>query len=305
MSQATSSKDASPSNLREFDALRTNKVDVVSSLLVSLVVMVGLAVAVLLALYILANWKWPAEKIEFETERIAGRGDHAAGFARDLEPPGAEEVEEITEPTLEQTLEAVTSTLSSIAASLDSLDATLNATKGTGQGDSRPPGPEGEGDDVVPRHERWELKFSSRTQQAYATQLDFFKIELGLIGGGVPTVDYAGNLSKAIEKKSGDGKSEQRLYFMSRQESALLQWDRQLLQKAGHNPTGRIVLKFITPDLEEKLYQAEMTYATDKRGKETRVRDIAKTVFESRPKNAGGFEFVVVSQSYRTAAKAK
>ncbi len=304
MSDRRAEKSMSPSNLREFDVLRTNKVDVVSSVLVSLVVMVGMAVAILLALYILANMTWGPEPLVLEPERVAGRGDNAAGFARDFDPPGAEEVEEITEPTLEQTLESVTQALSTIAASLDSLDAAMNAAPGkNGMGDSRPPGPEGEGDDIVPRHERWELKFTSRTQQAYATQLDFYGIELGLIGGGVSSVDYATNLSKTPQKRSGEGNAEKRLYFMSRQEGTLLQYDRQLLQKAGNNPSGRIVLKFLTAELEETLAQAEMRYAIEKRGKGIKVKEIAKTIFESRPKTSGGFEFVVIGQSYRTAAK--
>ncbi|MFM8175629.1 MAG: hypothetical protein ACKN81_18980 [Pirellulaceae bacterium] len=140
---------SSPSDVREYDLLRTSKVDLVSSMLLSLVLMIGLAVAMMGAIYFLHNYKWGPEKIVLEPERVAGRGDHAAGFARDLEPPGAEEVEEISEPSLEQTLEAVTETLSTMLASLDSLDTSaLAASPGTGQGDSRPPGPLGEGDDI-------------------------------------------------------------------------------------------------------------------------------------------------------------
>jgi hypothetical protein len=241
-----------------------------------------------------------------EPERVAGRGDHAAGFARDLEPPGAEEVEEISEPSLEQTLEAVTETLSTMLASLDSLDTSaLAASPGTGQGDSRPPGPLGEGDDIVPRYERWELKFLARSQQQYASQLDFYKIELGAIGGGVSTVDYVANFTGAAKKRSGAGDAEKRLYFMWRQEGPLLQYDRQLLQKGGVQTGRRMVLKFIPDPLQEDLAQREMLYAREKKGKNVKVKEIAKTVFESRAKGSGGYEWVVIDQRYRAVAAGK
>ena len=297
---------SSPSDVREYDLLRTSKVDLVSSMLLSLVLMIGLAVAMMGAIYFLHNYKWGPEKIVLEPERVAGRGDHAAGFARDLEPPGAEEVEEISEPSLEQTLEAVTETLSSVLASLDSLDTSaLAASPGTGQGDSRPPGPLGEGDDIVPRYERWELKFLARSQQQYASQLDFYKIELGAIGGGVSTVDYVANFTGAAKKRSGAGDAEKRLYFMWRQEGPLLQYDRQLLQKGGVQTGRRMVLKFIPDPLQEDLAQREMLYAREKKGKNVKVKEIAKTVFDSRAKGSGGYEWVVIDQRYRAVAAGK
>jgi hypothetical protein len=103
-----------------------------------------------------------------------------------------EEAEELSEPVLEKSLESVSEVASTVAASLESIDseAVKNAS-GTGRGDSRPPGPLGEGDDVVPRFERWELKFQAKGLKDYAEQLDFYKIELACVGGGVNSVEYA------------------------------------------------------------------------------------------------------------------
>ena len=54
-------------------------------------------------------------------------------FERDFEPPGAEEVEELMEPTLAETLEAVTDAVSTVAASLVTTDSDATATtKGFG-----------------------------------------------------------------------------------------------------------------------------------------------------------------------------
>ena len=281
--------------------MRTQKVDMVASLLMSLLVVVGMIVFLLFVVWLTQTFTWQAGDIKIEEERIAGRGDHAEGFERDIEPPGAEEIEPLTEPSLAETLEAVTDAATSVAASLDSLDSNAVATAdGTGRGDSRPPGPLGEGDDIVPRFERWELKFQAKGLKPYASQLDFYGIELACVGGGVPTVDYAFSLAETPQKRSGTSESENklmRLYFMWRQEGPLKQFDRQLLEQAGVRTQNRQLLKFIPKPLEDQLAQAEMKYAIAA-GHST-VKEIAKTIFESQASASGGYEFVVIEQRYR------
>lgn len=279
--------------------LRTQKVDIVASLLMSLLYVVGLIVFLLFILWLTTTFTWKAGEIIID-EQVPGRGDHAEGFERDIEPPGAEEVEELAEPTLAETLEAVTDAATSVAASLDSVNSDATASvSGTGRGDSRPPGPLGEGEDIVPRFERWELKFQAKGLKPYATQLDFYKIELGCIGGGVQTVDYAFNLAGAPSKRSGTSAEEnkkQRLYFMWRQENKLKQYDTQLLGQAGVQTGGRQILKFIPKPVEDELAQIEMRYAISKG--HDHVREIQKTIFESQP-SGSGYEFVVIEQRYR------
>lgn len=279
----------------------TQKVDHVASLLMAGLVVVGLIVSLLFLVWLTQTFTWSAGDIRIEQERVAGRGDHAEGFERDIEPPGAEEVEELAEPTLAETLEAVTDAVTSVAASLDSIDTSSDlSVDGSARGDSRPPGPLGEGDDIVPRFERWELKFQSKGLQPYAEQLDYYKIELACVGGGVPTVDYATALSSTPQKRTGTSAEENkltRLYFMWRQEGPLKQFDQQLLQQAGVTTAGRQLLKFIPKELEEQLAQIEMKYAISK-GHST-VKEIAKTIFESRASSSGAYEFVVIEQRYR------
>ncbi len=294
-------KPATP-KVAEVVTLKTQKVDIVSSLLLSLLYIVGLVVFLLFVLWLTENFTWKAGDLTVLTENVAGRGDHAEGFERDIEPPGAEEVEELAEPTLAETLEAVTEAATSVAASVDAIDSDSTASvSGTGRGDSRPPGPLGEGDDIIPRFERWELKFQAKGLKQYAQQLDFYKIELACIGGGVPTVDYAFNLSTAPQKRSGTSAEENklaRLYFMWRTESPLKQYDQQLLEQAGVRTSGRQILKFIPKDLENQLAHIELDYAKSKG--HNSVKEIAKTIFESRASASGGFEFVVIEQRYRT-----
>ncbi len=281
-------------------SMRTNKVEQVSSLLTSAAVLLALAVAMLFLLFLLQmNWQRPQEMI-LEVEQIAGRGDNAAGFERDFDPPGADEVEQLNEPAIEQTLQMVTDAISAIAASMDTItSATSVSGDGTGQGDSRPAGPLGEGVDGIHRGERWELKFMARDKRAYASQLDSFGIELAALGGGIKTIDYASNLAKSPSPRSGTRDQEKRLFFTYLSNNALMQYDKSFLQGAGVPLKDRTVVKFIPKETEDMLAMAEKAFYLEKRSKDFRVADIAKTIFECRPGKSGKFEWTVVDQRYR------
>ena len=289
-------------------SMRTNKVDQTSSLLLSLALLMGMAVLMLGLLFFLRSMSPSAQVIVLEPERIAGRGDHAEGTERDFDPPAADEVEQLNEPAVETTLQMVTETISMISSSLESLESSMTGNESNGKGDSRPPGPEGEGDDIIPRFDRWELKFTARDRRNYAIQLEAFKIEVGAIGGGIATIDYITNLASAPTKISVTPKEEKarkRLKFVSVNENVLLQYEKQLLQTAGITSNGRQVIKFVPNDTEEALGIAEKIYFMENRSKDFRVTTIAKTVFECRQKSkGGGFEFVVIDQRYRNGANA-
>ncbi len=287
--------------------MRTNKVDQTSSFLLSLVVLIGLAVFLLGLLFVMRSMSSTAKPMIIRPEP-AGRGDNAAGTERDFDPPAADEVEQLTEPAIDQTLQMVTDAISSISASLESIESSMAANNaGTGKGDSRQAGPEGEGEPFVPISERWELKFTARDKRSYALQLEAFKIDVGAIGGGIATVDYVTNVASAPTKKSGTSKEfKGKLYFMSTTQNVLEQYEKQILKSAGIPDLGRQVLKFIPKPTEDLLAQAEAEYYVEKRSKEFRVHDIAKTVFECRQKKkGGGFEFVVLDQRYLGKAVGK
>jgi hypothetical protein len=176
----------------------------------------------------------------------------------------------------------------------------LATTTGTGRGDSRPPGPLGEGDDIIPRFERWQLKFATTGLRPYAAQLDYFNIELAALGGGIPTVDYVTNVSTTPQKRSGSSEEENergRLYFIPRQDNPLTKYDLQLLQQAGVPTPGRQTIKFVPKQLEEQLARTEMDYARGQ-GHDS-VKEIAKTIFESQASADGRYQFVVIEQRYR------
>jgi hypothetical protein len=301
----TATKTSSPSK-SVFDvdqqSLRTNSVDRVSSLLTSMLILVSMVVLLLGVLFMLRSGSSPPKILELAPEQIAGRGDNAEGFERDFDPPAADEVE-MNEPPLDQTLQLVSDAITAVAEVMDGLEGNTN---GTGKGDSRPPGPEGEGDDIVPRFDRWDLKFQAREKKNYATQLDFFKIELGAYGAGIPKVEYVSNVSGQPVKRTGLPKDDKRLYFMSVADGVLKQYDKQFLTSAGINVGSRPPLKFFPKETEDMLAQEEAKYYIKNRHPEFRVTDVAKTVFECRPVKTGkGYEFVVIDQRYRNKLQKK
>ncbi len=287
---------------RERAKLRTSRFDLVSSLFMALILFIGTFVLMLFIVWWTSRLSFPPKAIKPIIENPAGRGENAEGFERDFEPPGAEEVEELMEPTLQDTIEAVTDAVSNVAATLDTMNTNATAsTTGTGKGDSRPPGPEGEGEDIVPRFERWQLNFTAKALGDYAEQLDFYEIELGAIGGSIQGVDVVNGLAGSPKsRRIVDTESEKRLYFMWTSPSPLMQFDRQLLQKAGVQLANRQMMKFIPTNLENQLAQIELEYSTAKG--HPSVTEIAKTIFESKA-DGSSYKFEVIDQRYRKPKK--
>lgn len=279
--------------------LKLSRFDSITSLFLALILFLGAFVFMMFVIWLLSGEPKPVALAPI-IENPPGRGENPEGFERDFEPPGAEEVEDLMEPTLADTLEAVTDAASSVAASLTTTDTNATAsTQGTGQGDSRPPGPESEGDDIIGRWERWELTFNAKGKSDYAKQLDFYNIQLAAFGGGgANVIEMASNLSGSPKKTvNNDPPSEERLYFSWKLSNPLLQFDRQLLAAAGIDYAGRNVIRFIPADLENRLAQMEKEYAESK-DKEF-PGSIAKTIFESSA-DGSGYTFSIVSQRYRT-----
>lgn len=283
--------------VREPVQLRVSAYDKVASLLISLLILIGLAVAIMFVIWLTMTLVFQQKSVPVKlVENVAGRGDHAEGFERDLEAPGLEEMPELAEPQLEATLEAVTDAVSSVAASMDVLDTPSTVTgKGEGGlGDSRPPGPLGEGEDIIPRWERWEVRWSATGLAEYARQLDFFKIELGAVGGS-PNVDYAYNLTKPRpDRRSGPPEQEKRLY-MTWKTGSLEAFDKALLARAGISYEGRLVMQFYPEEVEDRLAWMEM-----ENGGGRSVKEFLKTVFGVR-KTRSGYEFYIIEQRFRPA----
>jgi hypothetical protein len=284
--------------------LRVSRYDQVSGMLVALLYLVGLAVLLMFIVWLTKRLTFSKTPIPVELLEYAGRGDHAEGLARD-EEIGLEELEEMYEPQIEASLEAVTDVVSTQAAAFDAIEsAAASSSTGTGLGDSRGPGPLGEGrSDVVPPWDRWEIRFTTEGLPAYAGQLDYFKIELGA-AGGAPLLDYAFNLTKPKpDTRKGESEDEKRLYMSWKGGGVLADFDKELLRRAGIKTQRRLVLQFYPKATEQLLQNAEFQAAAEKRGttpQELDKRILLKTIFGVR--TAGrGYEFYVIDQFFRPA----
>lgn len=298
--------------------------DKVASLLLAVLLIIASATGVLVLIWFTKQVGPPSyTAIPVTPMQFAGRGDHEAGLARDAtalageisDTPGLEEeIEEVTEPQIAASLDAVTSVVATQAVALDAMytgDSIAGMTSigrggglggsGGGLGDSRPPGPLGEGiSDVKPPWERLELRFVTTSQEAYARQLDRFGIEIGCIGGGEAQVDYVFNLSKPTpDRRSGPSHKEKRVYFTHTGKASVMRdWDREFCRRAGVRVEGRYVLQFVPPALQTQLLQLEA-----QRMGRRRIQEINKTVFGVRD-TGGKLELYVIEQTYRAAPRA-
>jgi hypothetical protein len=275
--------------------LRVSSYDRVSSSLISALLFVGFMVLMMALIWLTRQTITTQKVVAVELlEEASGRGGNAAGYARELEEPGLDEVDEQLEPQLQEMIAVLEDVILADAAALETLSGDAATTgHGHGAGDSRQAGGEVEGRDIIPRWERWEILFSSSSPLVYAKQLDAFKIELGAVGGGRKEIDYASDLAQSSPTvRQGSGDNETRLY-MTWRSGALKESDQNLLNKAGIPTSGRIVMQFYSSELENRLALIERDASGGRN-----VEEIQKTVFGVTQAN-GVYAFVVVNQTFR------
>jgi hypothetical protein len=222
-----------------------------------------------------------------------GSGNGTPGGEQQLEEVSPEEVKDLQEVNVEQTLQAVTDAVSTQAQNLDAIEGGVSGLghgEGTGTGDGRGPGPGGPG--KATQLPDWEVRFNATTIELYAAQLDFFGIELGAIGGGKKTVDYASALAQAKPNtRTAPGDKEKRRYLLWRK-GPLASADKELLAKAGIDTTGRIILQFLPEPVELQMRTLEAQF------KNKKLNDIRRTIFGVK-QNGAAYQFFVAEQDYR------
>jgi hypothetical protein len=276
--------------------LRVGRYDRAAGALITALVMVGTTAALLFLIWLMTVLVFRRVPSGIQMIEYPGRGDHAEGFERDPDPPGLDEIEiELDEPQLEFALEPVTDLASQVASAMDLLSTDMTITDhGTGRGDDRPPGPPGEGEDVIPPWERWEFRYASSSIDLYSRQLDFFQIELGA-AGGARLIDYAFNLSRnPPSHRQGESRDEKRIYFTWKT-GQLREFDLQLLERAGISTGGRIIFQFIPEEINQALHALEFENSQGRSPKEW-----LRTVFGVRPRG-NGYEYYIIEQTFRAA----
>lgn len=276
--------------------LRVNAYDRVSSWLVSLLIISSLTVAGLLIVYFTRQLIVAARAIPVTpVEPLRQPGDAVMGLKQDPEPPGIEEAPDLLEPELQDTLTAVVDAVERRTALLSDVSIDMGegtASRGQSMGDNRRAGTGGTGEGTGEREPEREIRFEPENLDQYAKFLDFFKIELGVLGRD-NRIHYAYNLSHEVpDVRVGEPADEQRLYM----NSALGRFaplDRQLATRAGIVDRGRIILQFYPPETQAILYDLERQQAGGRAPEEIR-----RTVFRVIRKK-DQFEFRVEEQSYR------
>jgi hypothetical protein len=294
--------------------LRVSSYDRVSSWLVSLLIITCVTVGALMVIYftrkfILADVSMPITPIATGGGGTGGETGTEGGS--ELDAPGVEDTPATNEPQTQETLSAVASAVSSRTAILadEQIDVGVQPTAGTGSGDRRRPGfgggrgggigggigsGSGPGRNTGPAEPRREIRFEPANVKEYGQWLDFFHIELGVLGQD-NKIYYVYNLTQdKPDVRVGDPKlqPEQRLY-MNPTDSQFASLDRQLATKAGVADKGRIILQFYPLEAQTTLEGLEKQRA----GARTREQ-IRSTVFRVTHRGSS-FEFSVEDQTYR------
>jgi hypothetical protein len=292
--------------------LRVSSYDRVSSWLVSLLIITCVTVGALMLIYftrkfILADVSMPITPIATGGGGTGGEVGTEGGS--ELDAPGIEDAPAANEPQTQDVLSAVATAVSTRTAILadEQIDVGIQPTAETGSGDRRTPGfgggrgggigggigsGTGPGRNTGPGEPRREIRFEPANVKEYGQWLDYFHIELGVLGQD-NKVYYVYNLSQdKPDVRVGDPKLEQRLY-MNPTDSQFASLDRQLAVKAGAADKGRIILQFYPPEAQAILVDLE-----NKRAGTRKPEEIRSTVFRVTHRGSA-FEFSVEDQSYR------
>jgi hypothetical protein len=280
-------------------SLRVSRYDQVAGMLLSTLLVLGVVTLLMFLIWLSSRLFWVAPAVPVTVlEDVGGGGSgQVLGSEQQFEEPTAQEVQQqpAAEVSVEQTLQSVSTVVAAKAEELDAVfgSTSLGSGEGTGTGDGRGKGPGGPGtSDGIPAHERWEIRMSAANLDEYAKQLDFFKVELGVVGGGNPSVDYISNLSAAKPAvRVGNSREENRLRFLHRS-GELRAGDRQLAAKAGVKTDGRVVFQFYN----EATYRSLLALEAVRKGNR-RIKDVRRTVFGVKA-DRGRYEFYVIDQQY-------
>ena len=193
-------------------------------------------------------------RLSFRRENeLASGSTGASDTAKTLE-----DLETQKQPPSTETAEAFLQSVSALAtAELSVLEDSGGPAKGIGigveVGDARKVGPGGPDGPVIPAWQRWQIHYAASGLDEYAGILDAFGVELGVIGGGEPAMDYAHGLSQLRPNtRLGSLQPDSRLRLVF-ERGELKAADRALARKAGLSTEGRLVCQFFPEEVRQRL----------------------------------------------------
>lgn len=293
--------------------MRVTSYDHVSSSLIALVSGLGLTIFVLTAAWYSIEPLPPRVPVALEIvdSQAAGVEDGSPDETLKLEGPGPEDElasvasdDDSPEPEIAESLDNVMDVADEATVQADrqyefQTRERDSGVRGSANGTGRRALGIGHGKAGIPREQRWYVSYNDReTLEEYGKQLDFFKVELGLLTSDGKLI-YLSKLSQAkpVSRTSTTGKNEARLY-MTWQGGARRKADVQLFQKAGIDPGPSVMLQFYPAEIEKMLARLELDF------RKRPLSEIRRTSFATRPTpDAKGYEFYVTNQSYFRSVK--
>ena len=286
--------------------LQVSRYDRASSLLLTLLCTIGLVAALLFVVWLTGKITAPPQValspriITIAKGDDGGNGQAPGGTQLDAPSPD--------EPAIGQAKEtsgvrsepiAIDVAATSKAPKIDDPEALTVArqgdrgTKGGKNGGDGPGSGDGDRDGKPGVSRHWEVLFSKNTLDAYAKQLDWFHIELGIILPGNKII-CAKNLahSKPDTYIVENAAVNEKRYYLTWRNGEMQQADRELLARAGVEVEDRLILKFLPRETEAKLVELERSYAG------TNAKRIGRTRFGVQPEG-GGFRFFVLEQTVK------
>jgi hypothetical protein len=303
--------------------LRVSAYDRVSSWLVSLLVISTVVVASLLSVYFGRRLAQVEVAVPVQTVSLSGGGGGGEGgqmgTGGDIALPDFAGSEDLSEP-LDETLETVSSAVSrteplvlseaidtanDMAPTQEYVDTRQPGTTGTGGGHGTghgtgsgsgigPGSGGGSGGGVFRAEPEREIRFEPQNLLEYAEFLDFFKIELGVLGQD-NKIHYAYNLSQKTPSVREGEPAEELRFYMNSARGRFAALDRRLADRSGIADKGRIILQFYPDPAYAILQQLERGKA-ESMGR--RLEEIRRTAFRVTHVD-NRFEFQVLDQSYR------
>lgn len=269
---------------------KVTRYDIAAGWLVASTVMVGFTTAMLFLIWLTAVWSYRPITPDIRSFAISLPGAAAAlGDTRAIEEPSAAELAEVIEPNPADSLGTMTSVVAAVTGDINAIDAADNVFEGCiGVGDHRKTGA---GEPAF--WERWDIRYSVDSIDEYAAQLDHFDIELGVLGGGKPGIEYVKNMAapspqtRSIENAS----AEQRFYFNFVQPD-MQRLDAELLRRADIATANRFPVQFYPDDVVKQLLTLEHQALN---GRD--IKEVRQTIFGVRG-DAGDYEYYVIEQSY-------
>lgn len=300
--------DVSEAGLRLVPQLASTHHDRATSFLMSLVLIVGLSVTWLGAVW-LTNRVW-ADPVPPRIDPIIVGGGDPRGAADDVLGVDAvekeiDELASLDKEFEEQEVQEILPNVLDVVAqeSFDLIDPRDSSQKEDRGKKARKIGHgargfgQGPGEGGVARENRWEIVYDQRqTLDEYARQLDFFGIELGAVLGRDRLI-YLSRMSsrQPVQRLASGGTEDNRLYLLWRGGNRR-RADVALFRDAGIDAENTLVMQFLPAEVEQQLARLEIEYAEQRR---RTVEEIRRTRFGVRQGSSGAdYEFYVIDQAY-------